>query len=211
MRERNFFIFFSFIFTFWFSSIIFWMEETSNNPFGNVLYEVNIDSSKVNHLFYDLAKKRYECLNNQNLLTDTEKSKLTAFLNDEYRGKAIFRISNLERSIIYGFSILNDSPDSSKTSVRLGVCYNIDLELNLLDRILYDEHLEHSYVAWHSFETDVLDELGLEYKKNWGHLLRNWYARWFFKNQLYIIGVAILLFKLYDYVQNRRKKKLNSH
>lgn len=187
------------------------MEETSNNPFGNVLYEVNIDSSKVNHLFYDLAKKRYECLNNQNLLTDTEKSKLTAFFNDEYRGKAIFRISNLERSIIYGFSILNDSPDSSKTSVRLGVCYNIDLELNLLDRILYDEHLEHSYVAWHSFETDVLDELGLEYKKNWGHLLRNWYARWFFKNQLYIIGVAILLFKLYDYVQNRRKKKLNSH
>ena len=177
------------------------MIETSNNPFGNVLYEVNADSTSLSSSFFKLAVKQYEALDKARLINGKD-----SFYLDPIRMKTDeCYISQLKENTIEVRIVV------SNNEVAIIGASNINVsKRNLLSKILYDGCLEHDYIVWQSFEKEVLDKLDIKYKKDWGHLLRNWYARWFFKNQLYIIGVAILLFKLYDYVKNRRKKKLIS-
>lgn len=156
---------------------------------GGVYYEVEKDSATVNEMFYDLAKERYDKLWNEGRLETGE-----MFAWEPKKTENSFCIFINGKDLDIHVRILKSLYNENHSMVILCDCEYDDLQRSSLCDKLSDGKFEHDYIAWQAFERDVLDELGLKYRKDWCDLIWNWYSHWFFKNQLYFIAVAMILY-----------------
>ena len=177
-------------------SNFFEIVETHNNPFGNVRYEMEMDSAEVSKVMFDFATIKYN-----KLISEGEKD--TFFFNPlRWKDEGDYRYKICEDKIEIWICVRNNH------ELWL-VCakYHDEEDRNFICKFLSDGCFEHDYIVWQSFEKEVLDKLSLKYEKDWGHLIRNWYARWFFDNQLYLIGVAVLIYFLIKQIKKYKGKK----
>ncbi len=195
---RRHLIFLCCLISFVFVSNFYWMIETSPWPYGDVTYKVEMDSASLNQIFYDLEVARYKEL----LEKGEAKPSDTIYINKD-REKGSFSIL-LNNNIEIYFHLEDDGKvvlsSASYKKIDRPLIYEFFGALGVPD-----------YIEWHSFEKEVLDKFGLKYRKRWGLFIRKWYANWFFRNQLYIAGLAILIHIVCSIIRNIKHKNEYRH
>lgn len=173
-----------------FCSGFYWM----NDPYGNVTYKVELDSASLNQIFYDLEIERCNELLEKGKLKTTD----TLYIKGD-REKGCFNIV-LNNNIEIDFHL----EDEGKVVLSFARYKKEDRPLIYE---FFGADCVQDYVVWHSFEKEILDELGLKYRKRWGPFIRKWYASWFFDNQLFIACLAILIHIVCSIIRNIKHKK----
>ncbi len=178
-----------------FLSNFLWLLLPRHNPYINVQYEVEMDSVSLNQMFYNLANVKFESV---------LKEKKDTFWEDlepqKEKGNFKFWVNHNKIEI---YSCVRNNGVVWLTNVE----YTEPNCRSFWEFLFSDGYYQHDYIVWRAFEKEVLDELDLKYKKKWVHLLHTWYAEWFFRNQLYIMGLAILIYLLCSIIRNKRQKK----
>ena len=169
------------IFLFCLGTLVFWSDiiyvivtnRNRDDCWGEVCYEVEMDSTKLVPIFHKLASDRYELLFYEGQLWESH-----------------IQLWNPDRKDKYSFIPLDDTTLWVSADIR-----NKDGAVGVSEIYLsgFDLKSGKHFSVCNTFEKEVLDKFALRYKKNWLAVLQNWYPRWFFHNQLYIIGIALLL------------------
>jgi hypothetical protein len=158
-----------------------------------------MDSVSLNQMFYNLANVRFENVFKENKIESKDTLGDDLELQKE-KGNFKFFVSDNKIEI---YSCVRNNGVVWLTNVE----YKEPNSRSFWGFLFSDGYYQHDYIVWRAFEKEVLDKLDLKYKKKWIYLLHTWYAEWFFRNQLYIMGLAILIHLLCSIIRNIRQKK----
>lgn len=172
-------------------SNLLWLIETKKDPFGEARYLFEMDSVSLCDRCYNLVAENY--------LSYSEKERSDLRWNLDYKNNAFQTFFDNDKKQLSGTFYVHDNGNETSTLYLSEVSYH-NVEKGLVSKFFSDGYTAHDYFACRLFETEVLDKLEIKYQKDCKSWIKNWYARWFFNNQIYFILIIItvrLIMKIY--------------